>query len=265
MLAPDPAAHLAAEEYDEWDEHTRFEYFVDIEYDSDGYNDDDDPGTRNSSRKTSKGDVGHVQSNGTTSTIPSYVKTAKLPPVLLWQNHPFEPKEIPSDVVTEPRELDQWALPGWTYFWDLYDEKRSTVGAEDDDMSEDEDEDKLDGAEEPTMDLKALKIALQQNLASIGLDHSAIDEDMLLNLATSMMSKDDAAEEMLGKLIEDVHGKEEEDQQDPFSNWVASTANSAVNSKKRRLDPDDAVPGAEDDERLLKRPKNVAEKDGSSK
>jgi hypothetical protein len=81
---------------------------------------------------------------------------------------------------------------------------------------EDEEEEEGDvGAMLEGLDPEALKMALRQNLANIGIDVKNMDEEALLRFASKMLSGEAEADDIAGELADELlkEGEEEEDEE----------------------------------------------------
>ncbi|KAF2673765.1 hypothetical protein BT63DRAFT_166278 [Microthyrium microscopicum] len=237
LVVPDPSIYTGD---DDWDDLTRFDFWFDIDYDSDGFQDKPRRVRKKIGDKTGK--VVRAGAKGTSKKrkmpfgAAKASKKAKLDPKALAMLPPVlfmpTPKDKDEPIVDVQAMQAYSVLPDWRAVLDK-SEIPIIKAVNSDDLQEMDTETKADqNSSEPSVTMLALKMALQAQLSSKGLDSSVIDEATLLRLATSMMSQDEDADEMLDDLIDDIHGGEEDEQaKDPFAAWVAQAANGGAKER----------------------------------
>ena len=245
---------------DEWNDQSRYEYWNDIEYDSDGYNDVDGkpknkaakqlkptgavkrkapaaPDTPTKRRKLHQGDL----SGGISPVAWRPKADAK----------PLEEFITPVEELKSVSLLKDWrerfrhakglGTPKDQQSVDVEVSAQHSVLLEDEE-DEDEEAESTDGVK---LDPEILKIALRKNLESIGLDVAKINEGTLLKLATRMTSNMDRANEILGEFVETLLGSEEPEEADQFSQWALKKAEEAAKDQpKDEMDDQTAVTDA---------------------
>lgn len=229
---------------DFWDDHTRYEYWNDIEYDTDGYNDVQPKekrkkkGIKSSEQVTQKGLKRRaidspVSSNKKRKTAAVASALQTLPPVLLVDKEAMEPRKAPT--INVARLASYAILPDWrerisnNEEFSIFRSSNSLAVKPTHDifMEDGEDlmEDEVDlDEEEVEISQDALKRALQQHLGSLGVaDLGNIDENQLLKLMEQMISGEDVKDEMLDQLVDGLHDEAEEPQNaNNISSWIAS-------------------------------------------
>jgi len=239
---------------EDWDDLSRFEYWNDIEYDSDGYNDIKTKASR-ARRKADNAKNKQGKKRKAVDTLKEAATKRRKqdlalkgggpvwPPVLLLSKDSKKKSEGPNP---RGKHLDKLSvvslLPDWeTRFKNIEpyhpeivsksnnDERPAETG---DDEAEAVDETNDD---EAPLTTEMLKLALQRNLQGLNIDAAAIDENMLLQLAQRMLKNeevDDMLDEYAEEIIEDDEdgdGDEDEEVAKPksFNNWVTSKAKAA--------------------------------------
>jgi hypothetical protein len=238
---------------DEWNDQSRYEYWNDIEYDSDGYNDVDG--------KQKNKAVKQLKPTGTLkrkapAAPESPTKRRKLyrgevsrgiSPVAWRPKADVKPLE---EFITPVEELKSFSLlKDWRERFrhakglgtpkvqqnvdGEMSGERSALLEEDD--GEDEDgggdvgeEVGAESADVMKLDPEILKMALRKNLESIGLDVAKINEATLLKLATRMTADMGRAHEILDEFVETLLGSEETEETDQFSQWALKKAEEAA-------------------------------------
>lgn len=246
-VIPDPGGFY--DHTDDWDDLTRFDYWNDIEYDSDGYNDRAGLPTlkvKYREQVSDKKRIDHGRKRKlsvgatTTSKRPKLSRNTStfirdLPPVLF-----ATPGLERQDPIVDVSNMASYAiLPDWREkFKDIksvahVSDRAKVPTVEDEDVDEGVDEkdedDELDHEMDPSAATEALSISLQNHLSKEGLDTSKIDRTKLFALAQKMMTQDDDAEDLLADFIEDMLGADEEDGDDAFTAWITSKAEPSTN------------------------------------
>jgi len=239
-IADDLAEHQVASPVpydgaDEWDEDSRFEYWNDIEYDSDEYN-DVETNIKKKSSKHSKSSPGKRKAPAISASPSKRRKTqqgrvsSSLASPVAWK-----PKFKVVDDIVAVEQLKSFSIfKDWRERFrhsegfrtaksdsDMFDIVEGVAVAsmeEAEDEAADEDEDGTDGGLDPEI----LKMALRKNLESLGLDVANINEETLLQVAARMLANEGEADDILGELTEGLLGDEEEENDgDQFSQWVS--------------------------------------------
>jgi len=234
---------------DFWDDHTRYEYWNDIEYDTDGYNDVQPKEKRkNKAVKTSdpitpKRLKRHAVDSPVSARKKRKIDEASsapktLPPILLVRKEAMEAGEAPTIDVTR---LSSYAiLPDWRDRFSDNNEFSEFLSSGSlavklphatylvEEEEEEGDEEGPDDEAGVGISQEALKMALQQHLGSLGVaDLGNIDENMLLKLMEQMLSGEDVQDEMLDQIVDGVHDEEEEGQDTKkLSGWISSQVKS---------------------------------------
>lgn len=231
---------------DDFDEELwRFEYWNDIDYDSDG----NEIRTRRAELQELK--RGRRMQPSTTTDLPS--KRRKVVPSLMKDAHKRQAeRDLPAILLLKDRVnshtgpipgpfLDTKAskpyalLPDWSvklknapFFAqrsavelaavpDIIDDEEALLIEGEDGASEwlDEDEEENEEEEEVVDDIspEALKMALRQNLANIGIDINGMDEESLFRLASKLLSGEAEADDIAGELADELL-KEDENEED---------------------------------------------------
>jgi hypothetical protein len=240
---------------DEWNDQSRYEYWNDIEYDSDGYNDVD--GKKNGKVvEHSKNPASAKRKAPSKPETPSKRRkihrrelSVGIPPVVWKVKSGSEPLE---EVITSVENLKPVSLLGdWRER--LKDAKglgtsreqqdvNGVVSEEHDILLEDVEDEDLEGNDGVKLDPEVLKLALRKNLQAIGLDVAKINEATLLKLATRMTANMDKADELLGEFVESLLGTEEDEEADEFSQWALKKAEEASKDQpKDEVDNQSAV------------------------
>jgi len=234
MVVPDPPVHAAPEE--EWDDLTRFEYWNDIEYDSDGYHDQDEATIRkpqqlrgqmsamNLSQRTSKKRKASFDLNQPTKRAKrEFGQSSSLQPVLFIHSR-HEPKAPICDVdsMKEYSLLPNWRE--WIAEHEFAGQAALNHQAEASVLEEeDQEHDQLD---DNNVMMLALQNALRAGLEQQGLASAGMSQDKLLKIAQSMLSNGGDTEAEFDELIEDIHAVDADDDDhddadaDPFAQWV---------------------------------------------
>jgi hypothetical protein len=246
---------------DFWDDHTRYEYWNDIEYDTDGYN-DINPKKKRKTRVMKSSElvkpkllkrraVDSPVSNHKKRKIAAVTSALKtLPPVMLVKKEAMEAKEAPT--------IDVSRLPSYAILPDWRDKlsdnqefsnfrsagslavkpANATCTESDEDLLEDE-EDTDDEAVEISQD--ALKRALQQHLGSLGVANLGnIDEKQLLKLMEQMISGEDVKDEMLDQLVDGIHDEDEEVDPSNLSGWISSQIKTTEKDEDQLISSEEA-------------------------
>jgi hypothetical protein len=239
LPADDLAEHAVASppwhplEYEDDEDIDRFEYFLDLEYGSDGY---DDTQFYTHTAGSDKENTVRKRKRGTASSgkkkrqkVRDGVSAPSYPPVV-WRaqaDRDVEPKVVPNDALPESYALmKDWRerlvdLPAWPEVSSQKDSPVPTAsssaksrlpqvsepitpGMEYEDMEEGE----------AGVDEGALMAALQKNLAAAGGPLSNMDPQQLLQFAMRMMNDQGAGDDIAGELADDLlaGAQEEEDE-----------------------------------------------------
>jgi len=213
-----------------WDDQSRFEYWNDIEYDTDGYNDVLSKNAQRTStsavkRTSARANTRKRKARDTSLEVKSVGKKRKvqdsisapeeeIPPVLFLKKDRFTCRTAPrvdTKLLPEVAVLPDWRerfAKGKMPALQVQPMVNATA-VDEDDMEEDEyDDDDADGL--PDIPKDALQAALQRHLGSLGLDTANVKQDILLQLAERMMAGDDEGNDLLDELVEGIHGGEEE-------------------------------------------------------
>ena len=255
-LQDDLAEHAVAspvpyEGDDEWNDQSRYEYWNDIEYDSDGYNDVDGKGKKKPTEQlrvpgtTKRKAPPGPETPSKRRKVHRQERSASIPPVV-WRNR--DDIKEPEAEITSVAELKPVSL-----LEDWKERFRDAKGFGTAKAPQDAEEDLLDHpdaiiegneAEEANgvggMQLgpEVLKIALRKNLESIGLDGAKINEATLLKLATRMTADMSKADELLGEFVESLLGNEEDEEADQFSQWALKKAEEASKDRPKEASDD---------------------------
>ncbi|KAE9986462.1 hypothetical protein EG328_005688 [Venturia inaequalis] len=283
MEADDLAQHAVAspppfdEDADFDEELWRFEYWNDIDYDSDG----NEVRTRRADiqdlkrRRSTQQPVRAVSPSKRRKIVPTLEKDAKkrqaerdLPAILLVKNR------ASSHIGTLGRHIDTKALkpyallPDWSVKLknaqvfskkstvklaevpDLIEDEEDILaeGEEGGSGWEDEEEEGAEGEEEGGdisamlggMDPEALKMALRQNLANIGINVNGMDEESLLRFASKMLSGEAEADDIAGELADellqegeeaDEDGEEDAEGAPTFVSWATELAKTRASTR----------------------------------
>lgn len=254
--SPPPTHYLDDDDSLEWD---RFEYFNDLEYDSDGYDDVTFVPHKSKTAKATQRTGQKRKRNGTTQPARKRSKVESdlfeplpgpvLPPVA-WRS-----RETPALPIVHSESLKPVAfLRDWrrtmptTPTWasgsnapKTGHEHRTSEGTApllakvDDGIRDAGDGQDRDGgsADMATVDPEALMAALEKNLAAAGGPLSGMDPQQLLQFAMRMMNDQGAGDDIAGELADDMlqqgaeeEGEDGEDDTELLS-WLAKHRNSA--------------------------------------
>jgi hypothetical protein len=239
--SPPPTTYADDDGIDDWD---RFDYFNDLEYGSDGYEDDEDD--KVNTRGSNTAQVGQKRKRDTTgnhgkkrrkvdrknaAAAPSSPKT--LYPPIVWRsqvNREVKPKQL--DENAEPYALlKDWRerladTPIWTAGTPEASSPKKKASRKgkatrvsqplsptvqnEDEIEDGDGEDAGDVGIDPTV----LMEALQKNLAAAGGPLNGMDPQQLLQFAMRMMSNQDAGDEIAGELADDILMQGEDDEEE---------------------------------------------------
>jgi len=242
-VIPDPGGFYDGQE--EWDDMSRFEYWNDIDYDSDGYND-------LSKRRTNKSTAPKTNENSTSRKRKASAEAEKitkrpklsrnqstllvdLPPVLFMS--PIIERQEPIADITR---METYSIfPDWRERFKNIKSVANVIpqakppNIEDMEMESDDEiiEDESDGEMDVSAPLDALTLSLEKNLASMGLDTTRIDQSKLLLLAQKIMSQSEDAEQLMEEIIEGIHSGEEQTGKDPFAEWITGKTDNTRNGQ----------------------------------
>jgi hypothetical protein len=236
-VVPDPPMPEADEEWD------RYDYWQDIEYDTDGYGDDDRLIPGGSKRAPSSQKSKRVKQNNVTITTRSRKRKASdtlakqatkrsmkrrkfqeeastvILPVELLPTEELRPPERLDESIGDITKLKKVALPGWRDYVSNADEAEIRVdlgrNASNESLTSGSSQETFNGEddeEEGPINPEFLQMALLKNLQNLGLDISSVDQDELLQLAERMMSNGAEADDLLANFVEGLMGEEEEDE-----------------------------------------------------
>jgi hypothetical protein len=243
VASPPPTTYGDDDAQQEWD---RFDYFNDLEYASDGYDDatfqphDAKESVVGQKRKrTDKG--GHSRKKQRvlgSAAHPTHPAAAAHPPVVWRSQRDRQPaqKPLPDDAQSyallknwreELADSPRWARGSPD---DLPDDTRAatasgvippTTDLDDATLAEDEEMDE----EETDISQDVLMAALQRQLATAGGPLSGMDPQQLLQFAMRMAADKDAGDDIAGEMAEAMlEGEEEEEDENAEENllsWVA--------------------------------------------
>ena len=215
--SPPPATYPGDDEVPEFD---LFDYYNDLEYQSDGYDDaayyihGSEKPKAGLKRKRSGNDKGGKKHHKSDSG--GYTAQSDYTPVV-WMSHPERSKD--QKMFDEAREKPYALLKDWRER--LADIPAWTAGANaDSDLQErlsdvprlastDEED---DHEEEAEIDPAVLMAALQNRLSAAGGPLNGMDPQQLLQFAMRMMADQDAGDDIAGELADDMlNGADEED------------------------------------------------------
>lgn len=250
----------------------RFEYWNDIDYDSDG----NEIRTRRADiqdlkrRRSTQLPVTAISPSKRRKIVPSLKRDAKewqaerdLPAILLVKNRAnshigtigrhidakaLKPYALLPDWSTKLKDAQVFSKKGTVKLAEVPDiiEDEEDMFAEGEDGGsgwEDEEEEGQEGEEEEGdigtmlggLDPEALKMALRQNLASIGVDVNGMDEESLLRFASKMLSGEAEADDIAGELTDELlKGGEEEDEEEEenaFASWATELAEARASTR----------------------------------
>jgi len=230
---------------DFWDDHSRYDYWNDIEYDTDGYHDVETRRKPKTISKTAVDKISPLKPSRKRNAPSSKQKPAKkrkiipqyqgLPPVLLVNKKDLDPKPVRVADLTRLKSLA--IMPDWRdHYLVATDDSESPLQAqkldedEEDEMEEDETEEDGEQEEMPAVDKEALQKSLMAHLDKLG---TSGPRDLLLTLAAKMLSgeeEDDESAGIIDQLVQKIHasGSEEEGDEEEekaatagFSKWVS--------------------------------------------
>ncbi|KAF2114129.1 hypothetical protein BDV96DRAFT_600856 [Lophiotrema nucula] len=240
--SPPPTDYLDEDAIPDWDQ---FDYFNDLEYGSDGYDD-----TKYYTQKPEDAKVGEKRKRGGVSRRGNKRQkqgdvwkdsTLDAPPSTLspvvWRS-----KEVP----LEPKMLDEKKAPSYALFKDWRNhmakppswgkKKREGVSVDaselvvSEDVEEwiDEDIAEEDEGEEESIDPTVLMNALKSRLAEAGGPLNGMDPQQLLQFAMRMMTDQDAGDDIAGELADNMlnqveEGDDDEDEEVPADllSWLS--------------------------------------------
>lgn len=229
------ASPVPPENDDDLLDYDPFDYWEDIEYNDDGFN---DAGPRRSRERVEPDAerAGQKRKKAFTLTSPEKrlkaasgearpVSGAESPtPTVAWKTHCEEGR--PPTVENFDRSfalLKDWReryanSPGFKTAKSPNNTPREDVASNDllSPPSDSEDE-------EVEMDMDVLKAALRTNLARLGAAPEDIDETTLLEFATRLMQNQDAADDIVGELADNILGAGEDDDSEDavIPDWLA--------------------------------------------
>jgi hypothetical protein len=270
-----PPPYDGDDDFDE--EHWRFDYWMDIDYDSDGNEirqRREDVQALKRKRPTTRAAVNKSPSKRR-RVLPVLKRDAlklqqerNLPPIMLLKDRVnSHTGPVPGRLV-DPKTLKPYALlPDWIVRFrntPAFPQKKTTAQlaevqdiVEDDLdeiadggsewMDEDDEEPGAEGAMLDGLDPEALKMALSQNLAALGIDIKGMDTETLLSFASKMISGEAEADDIAGELAEELlkQGEAEEDEDEEadaetgaptyaFSSWVAREAEARASAREKQ-------------------------------
>ncbi|KAF1988717.1 hypothetical protein K402DRAFT_391431 [Aulographum hederae CBS 113979] len=232
---------------DEWDEHSRFEYWNDIEYDSDGYNDVDAPTVNNKAlgakgagmkRKAAAGPATPSKRQKLDSKTSAPVAPLSPTPTVIWQprgvrlqrlanlhevwdEKKAEPYSLLGDWEARFKDVDGFKTaqqPEKEEDWEDDAEMEDITG----DMDDEDDSGPSNGPISPEqggglqqmlaasgVGLDDLRAALQRNLAGKG-GVGKLDEGALLGYLQRMMTDEGAADDVAGELADQLFDIDED-------------------------------------------------------
>ncbi|KAF2733800.1 hypothetical protein EJ04DRAFT_494641 [Polyplosphaeria fusca] len=234
--SPPPTQYLDDDAISDWD---RFEYFNDLEYDSDGYDDakfyTHNPSSEKTGEKRKRGGtaqhskkkqklVGELAASRTES-----IQTALSPVVWRSREAKPQPRTLDDQDVEPYALLKDWRervadAPSWI--------KKAGQSGKDKENAEPETpssssefEDMEDDEQEQGVDEAALMASLQANLSAAGGPLSGLDPQQLLQFAMRMMADKDAGDDIAGELadsmLEQAGDEEEEGEPADLVSWLS--------------------------------------------
>lgn len=246
---------------DFWDDQSRYEYWNDIEYDTDGYNDHQpttnevqkkrksqtDVSSKGRKRRAANSPVSNLKKRKLDPSVNSY---HVLPPVLLLDKKGLEIRDAPTIEVS--RLLSCAMLPDWrdkfvnNKEFAPFSEAGHAVQAAATEENEEIPEGNVE--EEAAISADAMKLALQRHLGSLGVNLGNTDESMLLQMIEKMMAGEADADDLMDQLVDGIHGESDDvKQEDTFAGWVSNQ----ITTKEEEEDEAQASVGA------LREPENV--------
>jgi hypothetical protein len=263
---------------DEWDEHSRFEYWADVEYDSDGFNDVDFKRTRSvkppRSRlpPTTSGKRKAMDDQGAPAKRLRTEQPTALPPIA-WKPRKQDEQDLQASSSAKggPKSfalLKDWRerfsnIEGFPSASPSGPANEEDSGLEANDLGFDDEYDAEEAAEDGEDDLseegledidpEILRMALKKKLKEIGLGSAGIDEETLMSLASKFLTNqsDDVADELTEELL--TRGEDPE-KPDEFAKWVSSKAETSVNLKQNTKEDSSTTTAANAEESGPKSP-----------
>ncbi|KAF1809334.1 hypothetical protein P152DRAFT_516740 [Eremomyces bilateralis CBS 781.70] len=289
--ADDLAEHAIAspvpyDGYDSWDELDRFEYFVDIEYDTDGYHDTPSQKSKSattrpkrkaaeaglSAQKRRKGRDGSIQASVDESgprIAPicwvSQREQLALPDIRRFSEEESAPFALLKDYRVRFKHVDGFkiqlppsdplqenvtpvvARPGGQD--DIH-----AVAGEDDSGDEDgeereeeeDDDDDEEGIRGTAIDQESLKAALSQNLSRLNVGANQDDQQMLLELATRMLNGEASSEELAGELATTLLGDGTQSEKEGAATGLSEWIQQQIGPKAMEGEEDEDMEGVEE-------------------
>lgn len=238
VQSPPPAFNIDEDDLADWD---RFDYFNDLEYASDGYDDvtfaphnsEAAKNAQSAGQKRKRAGAGRYETKRMriTGSEPASLSEPSKPvlPPIAWRS------QGKSDVpVVSAESLESYAIlknwretlpetPAWatrfsrakvTQVQDVSESSSTPLKEADQVMDDADDEEGSD-----TIDQSVLMAALQKNLATAGGPLSGMDPQQLLQFAMRMMNNSEAGDDIAGELADDMlnrdDGEDDEGEEDP--------------------------------------------------
>jgi hypothetical protein len=243
---------------EEWDDLTRYEYWNDIEYDSDGYYDVTEAPSKQPTKTTAvpagrKRKASPLPRRGRKRRRVQEALDEALPPILLLSKEALKQKSgnrFPRG--RDPESLPEISLlPDWrTRFANV-----KPIGGQNSHAGHVEEEEH-DGQEEAGSDDGAtadvLRRALEENLRGMNVNMGGVDQSVLLELVQRMMnneSVEDILEDYMEELVVDEEAEDGQDDeaegqpQQDFREWVSAegrqraSRQAAASSEQAQAEP----------------------------
>lgn len=257
--SPPPTTYADDDAIEEWD---RFEYYCDLEYGSDGYDDENFGAPKDAeTQQNGKQAAGKSKSNKKIwkkrrlqggSSPPSRERTLSPLPPVVWRSQ-MEPKQDPK--LLDANQTPVALLPNWrelvkdiTWPNGMKSKAREPLIApsveeeEDDDISTreslsptaQEDEHNIQDIPTNSIDTEALMAVLQNRLSDVpgplnGL-LNGMDPSKLVEFALRMMNGEGTGDDIADELAEDVLDGAEEDTSTDLASWISGQKGKQVDS-----------------------------------
>ncbi|KAJ8117891.1 hypothetical protein OPT61_g1018 [Boeremia exigua] len=264
VASPPPTTYADEDAAEDWD---RFDYFNDLEYASDGYDDaafevHDAKGAKIGEKRKRHVKPSRSKKKQRVMGEPEAPALSMSP--IVWRSHAdrgLQPKLLDENAQTytvlqdwrkQPKDTPQWArgTPPQSPTAQAAREQQqiaSVAGGTEPTHSlpepdeEDEEDEEDERADDDEMDIApgALMAALQSRLAEAGGPLSGMDSQQLLEFAMRMAAGKDAGDDIAGEMADAMLGQgEEDDEEDPEAeanllSWVAQQRNSGAEPSAR--------------------------------
>lgn len=244
VASPPPTTYGDEDNQAEWD---RFDYFNDLEYGSDGYDDGDseeydvkDAKTGQKRKRVSRQPRSNKRRSAEDVGVQTEILRLEHAPVV-WRSQ--KDRESPVAALEDNAQsyslLKDWRekmadTPRWTRAADAPRGDRDEVGVPPV-LPPYLDEERGEEAEE-ALSQEALMASLQRQLATVGGPLSGMDPQQLLEFAMRMMSDKDAGDDIAGEMADAIlEGEEDEEEagaEGSLLSWVAQQRNANQDTKE---------------------------------